>query len=80
MNVTRVTFKNEIADHDPAGPVVLWDQPACDADPVMVAHRAAGRPGRPYNYRPAGMLELGWLPRSAALAIAGHFDLDLTES
>lgn len=82
MAQTEIRFKNEGTDEQgrAIGPVTFLDFDQYDADPVIVAHRAEGRSGRPYGYVPQGMRDLGWMTEDDAAAIAASEGAELVSS
>lgn len=71
----KVMFKNELDADDPVGPVTVIDVEKYESDPEVKKSTF----GIPYGYKPNGVAELGWKPRSEALAIAAAHGVELTE-
>jgi hypothetical protein len=75
MSVT-VSFKDEDGE---LGPVVVIEHEVYDEDPIIAKNRAEGRLGVPFGYKAQGLIELGWLTRGQALAVAAKHGVTLEE-
>lgn len=81
----RVSFKHEGEARGIAfGPVILFDVPVYEAWCKTHGSPVHGRDGAtiyaiPFGAKPEGKIDLGWLSKPYAIAIAAHYGVELQE-